>query len=350
MDQAELERRFLAQTEFLGEHKPVNETRPLVSACVVTYQHARFIGRCLDSILAQRTSFPFEIVIGEDESTDGTREICMEYARRHPDRIRLFLRSRASSSVVAHELTTRLNGMWTRRAARGTYVALCEGDDYWTDPDKLQKQAGFLDAHPECAMCFHNALLTFEDGSEPPRLSYRPEETRPFYDLRDLLKENFIQTASIFYRRSALAYPLPSWWYRMTVGDWTLLLLVAQSGLIGYLPETMSVYRLHEGGIWGLTGRRRQLEKTARALEVILTEFAAKLPDAANARAIVHRSAFDTYVELGDRRNALRHARKVPGYAAGYWIRNRTSSLAAIGRARWPSLWNVVRRPKTPRG
>jgi glycosyltransferase involved in cell wall biosynthesis len=315
MEEAELEKRFLAQEEFLGNQKPVNDTQPLVSVCVITYQHAAFIGQCLDSILSQETTFPFEILIGEDESTDGTREICMEYARRHPDRIRLYLRARALSSFEADGRTSRLNGTWTRRAARGKYVALCEGDDYWTATDKLAKQAEFLERHPDCSMCFHNARLVFEDGSEPPRLSHRNEEMQPFYDVTHLLRENFIQTASIFYRRSTLVYPPPPWWYRMTVGDWPLLLLVSEHGPIGYLPETMSVYRLHEGGVWGLTGRRRQLEKTARALEVILTDFTPRLADAANAKAIVHRSALDTYRELGDWRNALMHARKVPGYA-----------------------------------
>jgi glycosyltransferase involved in cell wall biosynthesis len=198
MDPAELERRFLAQEEYLGNHKPVNETQPLVSVCVITYQHAAFIRQCLDSILAQETSFPFEIVIGEDESSDGTREICIEYAHRHPDRIRLYLRSRALSNIESHGRTARLNGTWTRRAARGKYVALCEGDDYWTAVDKLEKQAQFLERHPECSMCFHNALLVFEDGSESPRLSYRSEDMRPFYAVTDLLRENFIQTASIF--------------------------------------------------------------------------------------------------------------------------------------------------------
>ena len=174
-------------------------------------------------------------------------------------------------------------------------------------------------------MCFHNALLVYEGAGEPSRLSYGPDQMRPFYDITDLLRENFIQTASIFYRRSALAEPPPPWWYRMPVGDWPLLVLVAQNGLVGYLPDTMSVYRLHEGGVWGLKGRRRQLEQTAAALELFLTEFASKLPDAANASAIVHRSAFDTYRELGDWRNAMRHARKVPGYVVGSYLRDRES-------------------------
>jgi glycosyltransferase involved in cell wall biosynthesis len=350
MDQAELDRRFLAQAEFLGDGKPVNAIRPLVSACVVTYQHARFIEQCLDSILAQRTSFPFEIVIGEDESTDGTREICVEYARTHPDRIRLFPRSRALSAFTIAGSTKRLNGTWTRRSARGTYVALCEGDDYWTSPDKLQKQAEFLERHPECSMCFHNALLVHEGGDPPPRSWYGDDQMRPFYDMNDLLRENFIQTASIVYRRSALVEPPPPWWYRMPVGDWPLFVLVAQNGLIGYLPETMSVYRLHEGGVWALKGRRRQLEQTAAALEVFLTEFASKLPDAANASAIVRSSAFDTYRELGDWRNAMRHARKVPGYVVGSYLRDKRASWATTARTRWPSLWNAVRKLKAPLG
>lgn len=349
IEQAEVER-FLAQEEFLGDDKEVNRTQPLVSVCVITYQHAPFIRQCLDNILAQETTFAFEVVIGEDESTDRTREICIEYARKHPDKIRLFLRSRALSGLAAYGATRRLNGPWTRRAARGRYVALCEGDDYWTAHDKLQKQVDFLERHPECSMCFHDALVVHEAGSQPPRLSCGPDPMRPFYDVNDLLRENFIQTASIFYRRSALPDPPPPWWYRMPIGDWPLLVLIARNGLVGYLPETMSVYRLHEGGVWGLTGRRRQLQQTAAVLEVFLTEFASKRPDAPNASAIVHRSAFDTYRELGDWRNAMRHACKVPGYVFGSYLRSRSGSLATIARTRWPALWSAIRRLKAPPG
>jgi len=134
--QAEIERRFKLQTEYLGESKPVNKITPLVSVSVATYQHAPYIRECLDSILNQETNFPFEIIIGEDESVDGTREICIEYAEKFPDKIRLFLRDREISHLKDEngKLIKRLNGIFTfgLMSSRGKYIALCEGDDYWT--------------------------------------------------------------------------------------------------------------------------------------------------------------------------------------------------------------------------
>jgi|RhiMethySRZTD1v2_1073278.scaffolds.fasta_scaffold40432_5 glycosyltransferase involved in cell wall biosynthesis len=346
MEHAELERRFLAQEEFLGNDKPVNRIEPVVSVCVVTYQQAHLIGQCLDGILMQETSFPFEIILGEDESADGTREICMDYARRHPDRIRLFLRSRALSNFSAHGMTKRLNGVWTRRSARGRYVALCEGDDYWTAPDKLQKQVDFLEAHPECSMCFHNALVVKEGSPESSQPAHANDRMLPLYDVYDLLREMFICTATIAFRRSALVQPPPSWWYRMPMGDWPLALLVTQNGRVGYLPDTMSVYRMHSGGIWSPMSRYRQLEQTAVAFEVILTEFAPTLPEPERAISVVHCAALDAYREMGRWRPALRHARAVPSYALRLSLSRARAWLSDLSRAHWPWLWEMVRKLK----
>ena len=120
----------------------MNET-PVVSVCVVTYQHKDFIRSCLDGILMQKTNFPFEIILGEDESTDGTREICKAYAEKYPDKIKLFLRSRKDVIYINQHATGRFNFMENLKAARGKYIAFCEGDDYWIDEYKLQKQVDF---------------------------------------------------------------------------------------------------------------------------------------------------------------------------------------------------------------
>src|SRR5688572_23850951 len=129
-----------------------------VSVLVMTYNHARFIRQALDSVLMQRTGFDFEVLISEDCSTDGTREIVVEYARRHPHTITLLL----------SEANLRSNAVVTRGidAARGEYIALLDGDDYWTSPDKLRKQAAFLDSHSECALCFHNARVQRDDHGD----------------------------------------------------------------------------------------------------------------------------------------------------------------------------------------
>src|SRR5690606_1387456 len=117
-----------------------NVSAPVVSGCVQTYQQVKYISKCLDSILAQRTDFPFEIVLGEDESNDGTREICKAYQEKYPEKIRLFLRRRQDVIFIDGKPTGRYNMLENLRMARGKYIALCEGDDYWIDTEKLSKQ------------------------------------------------------------------------------------------------------------------------------------------------------------------------------------------------------------------
>ena len=346
MNHAELENRFLAQEEFLGRDKPVNRIQPVVSVSVTTYQHAAFIHQCLDGILMQKTSFPFELIIGEDESTDGTREICIEYAEKHPDRIRLFLRSRALSVYVEDGATRRLNGAWCRRSARGTYIAMCEGDDYWTSPDKLQKQIDFLESHPECSMSFHNVLIVSEEPSEAPRPAYS-YDMRPFYHLIDLFPRNFIHTPSVVFRRDALPQPRPDWCRLMPMGDWPTYLLLAQNGRLAYLPDVMSAYRRHSGGIWSQMSRSQWLDKSTFAAETVLREFVCRLPKMAGAAAMLRRDVLGMYLEQRDYRAASVHARKLLGYTSRRYLSeirslscrylaDMGSLLSTIWRAYWP--------------
>jgi len=122
---------------------------PLVSVSVVTYNHVEYIKKCIDSILMQKTKFSFEILLGEDESTDGTREICLKYATKYPEKIRLFLHDRKNVIFIDGKPTGRFNFIYNLEKANGKYIALCDGDDYWTDPYKLQEQVEFLEANKE---------------------------------------------------------------------------------------------------------------------------------------------------------------------------------------------------------
>ena len=151
--------RFLLQKEYLGENKPINQIQPIVSVTVATYQHVNYIRKCLDGILMQKTNFPYEIILGEDGSVDGTQEICKEYAEKYPDKIRLFIRDRKLSQYIGKNgKVTRFNGIWNRMSSRGKYIAWCEGDDYWIEPLKLQRQVDFLESHQDYSMCFHYAF------------------------------------------------------------------------------------------------------------------------------------------------------------------------------------------------
>lgn len=223
----------------------------VVSVLVPTYQHAPFIAKCLDGILRQRTSFPFEVLVGEDGSTDGTREICQRYAAEHPDRIRLFLRDRKDVMVIMGRQTGRANLKQLLQEATGKYIAICEGDDYWTDPLKLQKQYDYLERHPECVLAHHDAFIL--DHSEkvvmPSKLPKRHQRDNTSDELQRA--EFFILTLSAFFRSCPVLRSMPPEFDKVLNGDSFLFMLLGEYGCGHYMPEVEpAAYRKHEGGMW----------------------------------------------------------------------------------------------------
>lgn len=209
-----------------------------VSVAMTTYNHKPYIAQAIEGVLMQEVSFAYELVIGEDCSPDGARRIVEDYVARNPDRIRPLLPDR---NLGAHA-----NFRETLAACRGEYIALCEGDDYWTDPHKLQKQVDFLEAHHECSLCFHNTIIWYEDGSRPPQPRYQsPQKT--FWSLSDIVYRNPITTCSVVYRKELLG-DYPDWYYTLPIGDWPTWVLLAEHGPAGYLDDVMATYRVHEGG------------------------------------------------------------------------------------------------------
>jgi glycosyltransferase involved in cell wall biosynthesis len=221
-----------------------------VSILTITYNHERYITQAIESILVQKVNFDYEIVIGEDCSKDSTRGIVVDFQKRYPGKIRLLLREQNLGAIR--------NLVQTLHACQGEYVAILEGDDYWTSPHKLQKQVAFLDEHPECSMCFHDATIIHEDGSREPRRYCRVDQ-KEIPTLEDLLVINFIPTCSVMFRRG-LVGNFPDWFYTLKMGDWPLHILNAQHGKIGYINEVMGVYRVHSGGIWTCGGKAWSLD------------------------------------------------------------------------------------------
>jgi glycosyltransferase involved in cell wall biosynthesis len=224
-----------------------------VSVLVVTYNHAPFIRQCLDSVLMQRLETEYEILISEDCSTDGTRELVKGYQQRHPEIIRLILSDQnvRTNAVVARGI----------QAARGDYVALLDGDDYWIAPDKLQRQAAFLDNHPECTLCFHNAQVLHEDGTRGP-WNWTPPGHPEITSIEDLFLGNYIATCSTMFRKGTVD-PIPAWYdLFFPITDWPLHLLNAEHGLIGYINEVMGVYRYHPGGLYSPLSEDQKLSAT----------------------------------------------------------------------------------------
>ncbi|MCC7476317.1 MAG: glycosyltransferase [Pirellulales bacterium] len=213
---------------------------PKVSICIPTYNHEAFIAQAVESVLSQRTDFDFEVLIGEDCSTDRTREIVVELARRHPEKIRLRL---AETNQGGGRNVVDLLGQ-----CRGPYVTILEGDDYWIASHKLQRQVDALEARPDWAMCFHPAWCEYDDG-RPTHLFPEDLAAKDEYTIYDLFVRDFMATASVMFR-NRLFEKLPEWFSDVIVGDWVIHLLNADHGNIGYLPEPMSAYRVHEGGIF----------------------------------------------------------------------------------------------------
>ncbi len=226
------------------------DEQPLVSVCIQTYQHAAYIKECLDSALRQQTNFPFEIILGEDDSTDGTREICKEYAEQHPDIIHLFLRSEKDKIFISGHKTGRFNFIENLKAARGKYIAWLDGDDYWTDNLKLQKQVDFLEANPDCSLCYHKVFFQRNKGKVYSKPESHWPGTGSKFTVDDLIyKGGFINSVSCMFRQQNIQN-LPPWFWEIPFIDYSFYIHCAGQGKIGFIPETMAVYRIHRGGMW----------------------------------------------------------------------------------------------------
>ena len=263
------EKYFNPNEEYLGLDKPVNTIEPIVSVCVITYQHADYIEKCLEGILMQKTDFPFEIIVGEDESTDGTREICKDYAEKYPDRIRLFLRDRRTSGIFNEEgkRVGGYNGKWNRRSAKGKYFAICDGDDYWTDPEKLQKQISFLEKNSNfCGICTAYSIIDSEGKIKRKKRSIKKGQS-----IGDNIFETtgFPKTSTVVYRniKNETFKKLSN---APTVnGDVMLYYYMMQFGKLGYIDDVMCHYRLHSGGVHSSRNMYSKFQQTFHSLNTL---------------------------------------------------------------------------------
>jgi len=302
---------------------------------MITYNHERYIAQAIESVLMQRTAFSLELVIGEDCSSDGTRAIVRDFERRYPSQIRVLF--------AARNLGAMTNCVRTLQACRGQYIALLDGDDYWTDPQKLQTQVDFLTAHPECTICFHNATKVYEDGRGAPGL-YCAADQKPFSTLRDLLAKNSIPTCSVMVRNGLLK-ELPAWFGQMPFGDWAFYVLNAQHGGIGYLDRVMGAYRVHDQGVWS---RETKIERLLSQVAVYKA-FRAHLGPAYGGEISAGLSRCylklsSQYERSGEKLNARRYAAKALSAGGLHKGVDRKDLLARVLEMYCPPLRRVARR------
>lgn len=230
-----------------------------VSIFVMVYNHGQYLKDCLDSLLEQKTNFNYDIVVGEDCSKDNSREILLNYQKLYPGKFKLLLHPNNIGAVDNQNITYE--------NCSGKYIAICEGDDYWIDALKLQKQIDFLEKNPEYSLTFHKIK---EITTREERYSYDNPNEEKTYTLEDLSKENFIVTVSVVFRKNF--EKLPEWMKYSPIGDYPLHLLNASFGLIKYFPEEMAAYRVGSG-IWSTQNIVDQIVNTMFSLKFLLQHF-----------------------------------------------------------------------------
>lgn len=247
-----------------------------VSVLITAYNHAEFITNTLEGVISQRVDFPFEIIVGEDDSTDGTREIVRNYGEKYPDLIQPLFNSREDVIYINGKPSGRYNFLNNLNYAKGEYIALLDGDDYWTNPNKLQKQVDYMDSHPDYSMCFHNVFSINEEGVKE---EWAIPEKRSVYSKLDLLSGNFIPTCSVLFRRGSNKSIFPEWIKYIPMADWPLFIQLSDSGPIGYIDENMAVYRRHSNAIWSTKSVLGRLSNSIYAAELIRSELKGKERD-----------------------------------------------------------------------
>ncbi|SMD46058.1 Glycosyltransferase involved in cell wall bisynthesis [Aquiflexum balticum DSM 16537] len=245
------------------------DSAPLLSICCITFNHFNYIRSALGGFINQDVDFPVEILIHDDCSTDGTRKIIWEFGEKYPDKVFPVLQSENQYSKIGPQ---RMASNFLQQA-KGKYIALCEGDDYWTDPLKLRRQVSFLEENPDFSVCFHGCQV-LEKGilKDDYITANRLDRGKSVYDTYDLAKGNFVHTPSIVFRNTPKIYQ-EEMFLRSEVGDYMLLLLLSLEGKIKRLDENMAVYRVHGDGVWSNINEKIKKDKIIAYLRLLEKHF-----------------------------------------------------------------------------
>ena len=265
-----------------------SRTPPLVSVAMVTYNHERFITQAIESVLAQRTSFPIELVVGDDASSDGTARHIEALQARAPDVVRPIIRPANIG------MNRNVEGVLAE--CRGEFVAFLEGDDYWTAFDKLQTQVDILRARDNIVGVFHPVAVVDAFGRHTGE-TY-PVEMKTETTTRDWLANNLGPTASIVLRRSALVR-LPDSVETLKMRDWPMWVFASLHGRWRFIPNVMAAYRLHEGGAWSNLSKAEACAAIVEMFEVFVAHLPPPFSDTARQELTARRlSALEDVLEL----------------------------------------------------
>jgi glycosyltransferase len=277
-----------------------------VSICCITYNHGKYIRKAIDSFLAQKRNFDIEILINDDASTDDTANIIREYQEKYPDIIKpLFHEENMYSQGV-----TNPSGTYNFPRATGKYIAMCEGDDYWCDENKLQIQVDYMEDHSEISFCFHAAKVENLDATFSPNL-IRPYESSGVISAKEVInKRTHYPTASLLLRTEYMK-DLPKYYFECKVGDIPMQIISAKYGDAYYIDKVMSVYRMGVPTSWTASqfsgDYKRKQEEYYQNMEVMYKVYDedSKYRFHTEVESATKRLRFLTYVNIRDFKNIL---------------------------------------------
>lgn len=247
----------------------LSSMKPLVSVIMITYGHEKYIEEAIRGVFLQKTNFPLELIISNDNSPDSTDEIVKNIIKSAPENI--------SVNYIQHPENIGMlpNFISTLKMAEGKYIAVCEGDDYWTDENKLQKQIDFLEKNEDFTLTFHNVFIRNGETLSTDLDYEKRLSNKDVYTIDDLSKGNFIHTLSVVFRNMDIQFP--EWYYTSFLGDYPIWLWLSKKGKIKYFPEKMGVYR-ENVGVWSGKSQEEREFKTMLVLRNLIPDFE-MLPD-----------------------------------------------------------------------
>ena len=235
----------------------------MVSISCITYNHENYIANAIESFLMQKTDFPYEILIHDDASTDRTPEIIKQYESKYPDLIKPTYQTENQYSKGVETWNFNME------RAKGKYIAACEGDDYWTDPYKLQKQVDYMEKHPECSMCVHAAYRV------SPEKTKMKSHVRPNRGNKVFTVEEVIEGGGGLFATNSILYPavfcknIPDFYKNAPVGDYPLAIYLALQGTVYYIDEFMSAYRVGVKDSWTSIMSSASIERCVAHIDAI---------------------------------------------------------------------------------
>jgi len=305
--------------------------QPTVSVAMIAYNREQFIAQAIESVLMQETAFVVELVIGEDCSTDGTRRIVQAYAGTYPNVIRVLLSEKNLG------ISRNYRAVW--QACRGKYIAWLDGDDFWRTPQKLQKQVALMEANPHHSMCGTKTqfVTTSSDGVEKDAGVLEPAVLKPEYDLADFLTGYPMHTSSMLARRELVT--LQDWLnHAGMLWDACVFALYAEKGLVGYLGEVMSSWRIHAGGMWTTKSAANQLQCNQKAIDLLDAHFGGRYHRLLRSREY---QVWWTSLRSLAKHGKYREARRLYWESASRLVWLMPLKVLALGWAAYGGYWCI---------